>query len=106
MIRLIEPVKLGSSSNALQFDVLGQQWAISEYSELADTPPFTCISYAWGKQNMKSPLNPEQEMSSRTIRVLEVAINTSRAQEDVSLYPNKSESSLKLSRKNSEGLYP
>lgn len=82
MIRLIEPVEFGSSTNALQFDVLGQQWAISEYPELADSPPFTCISYAWGKQRMKSPLNPEQEMSSRTIRVLEVAINASRAQED------------------------
>lgn len=83
MIRLLVPLGSQSASSAFQIDVLGQQWLISEYPELADTPPFTCISYAWGERKMKSPLGPEQEMSSRTIRALEAAISASRAQKDV-----------------------
>ncbi|WP_299938252.1 HET domain-containing protein [uncultured Pelagimonas sp.] len=66
----------------MHLEISGQKWAISEYSELADAPAYTCISYAWGKEKIENPLCVEQPMSARVIRAIETAIGVSQSQED------------------------
>jgi heterokaryon incompatibility protein (HET) len=82
MIRLLEPVDDLSSPDAVQIEMFDQKWAISEYAELTDAPAYTCISYAWGKEKTKSPLDAEQLMSSRSIRAIEAAVNVSQSKEN------------------------
>ena len=63
-------------------ELCGRRWVLTEYEQLSDAPPYTCISYAWGQDKTEHPLNDGQLMSARTIPVIEATIKVSQAQEN------------------------
>jgi hypothetical protein len=62
--------------------VFGKRWVIFEYPRPTDAPPYTCISYAWGDGKVRNSLNEGQLMSARTFPALEVAVASTKSQEN------------------------
>ncbi len=59
----------------------GVWWAPTEYTTIADAaqaPPYTCISYSWGRGRTAHPLRAGHTMSDRAMPALEAAIKALR----------------------------
>jgi hypothetical protein len=61
--------------------MFGKRWVISEYAQLADAPPYTCLSYAWGEEKVRNPLNDGPEISGMTVPSLGAAIASTQSQQ-------------------------
>lgn len=81
MFRLLEPADHPVSPGTPSLVLFGRRWVICEYANLADAPPYTCLSYAWGKAKVQEPLGQGQVMSARTVPSIEAAIASSQSQE-------------------------
>ena len=62
MFRLFEPADHSVSPGAPSLVLFGRRWVICEYAQLADAPPYTCLSYAWGKAKVQDPLGQGKVM--------------------------------------------
>jgi len=80
MFRLLEPANHLTPHDASTVELFGKRWVITDYVEISDAPPFTCISYAWDGEKEKNLVYHDQVMSSRTIPTLETTISASQSQ--------------------------
>ena len=67
-----EPIENGAKT----INLGGKTWALVDFKRISDAPPYTCISYSWGKEEMVNPLNSEENISARSISVIETVINS------------------------------
>ena len=81
MFRLLEPVNHSKVPDGPSILMFGKRWVIFEYAQLADAPPYTCLSYAWGEGMVSNLLNEGQLMSARTVPSLKAAIASSQSQQ-------------------------
>jgi hypothetical protein len=81
MFRLLEPANHSTPPDAPSILMFGIRWVICEYAQLADAPPYTCLSYAWGEGKVRNFLNEGQLMSARTVPSLKAAIASSQSQQ-------------------------
>lgn len=94
MFLLLEPANGISSSHTPFIELCGSRWVLNEYANSSDAPAYTCISYAWMKDPKENPFDAGQQMSARTIPVIETVIKTSRSSANwnsvqISLDPQK-----------------
>lgn len=81
-LRLLTPANDFTPTDAPFIWLCGRRWVLRQYPETlepTDIPSYICISYSWGKGRIKNVFEDEQEMSDRTIPVIESAIKASRA---------------------------
>jgi hypothetical protein len=56
----------------------GTRWTVSAYTELpaeeGEVPPFTCVSYSWGRGRVVHPLDAAHSVSDRAIPALETVV--------------------------------
>lgn len=80
--RLLTPANDFTPAAAPFICLCGRRWVLRQYHETlepADIPSYICISYSWGKGRTKNIFEDGQEMSDRTLPVIESAIKASRA---------------------------
>jgi hypothetical protein len=82
MFRLLQPANNSTPPNVPSILVLGKRWIIFEYTNPADAPPYTCISYAWGDSKVTNVLHDGQLMSARTVPSLEAAVASTHSHEN------------------------
>ena len=78
MLMLLEPMNESASSDAPSIKLCGTRWVLNTYANASDAPAYTCISYAWMKDKQENPFVSGQQMSARTLPVIEAVIKTSR----------------------------
>ena len=81
MFRLLQQANHSTPPNAPSIVLFGNRWVICGYAQLADAPPYTCISYSWGDRRANNFLNEGQLMSTRAVPSLETVIALSHSQE-------------------------
>ncbi len=74
--KLLIPVTESILPGTKTIELSGKLWTLVDFERLSDAPPYTCISYSWGKEKTVNPLNNEQKISDRTIPVIETTINS------------------------------
>lgn len=77
--RLLQPANNLTSPDAPFIELCGSRWVLNEYVQLSDELDYTCISYVWGQEKTKNPLDDGQFISARTIPVIEATIKASRS---------------------------
>jgi len=81
MFRLLEPANHSTPPDAPSIVMFGKRWVIFEYAQIADAPPYTCLSYAWGEEKVRNPLNDGPEISGMTVPSLGAAIASTQSQQ-------------------------
>ena len=81
MFRLLQPINPSTPPEAFSIEIYGQRWVLFEYEQLADAPPYTCLSYAWGEGKVSNFFHEGQLMSARTVPSLKAAIASSQSQQ-------------------------
>ncbi|MCG2745738.1 MAG: HET domain-containing protein [Desulfobacteraceae bacterium] len=76
MLFLLEAANPDSPSGTPLIELCGSRWTIKEYANFSDAPPYTCISYTWMKATKEHPFDAGQQISARTIPVIETVIKT------------------------------
>lgn len=82
MLLLLEPVNSDSTLDTPLIELCGSRWTIKEYTNYSDAPPYTCISYTWMKATKGHPFDASQQISARTIPVIETVIKALRSPEN------------------------
>jgi hypothetical protein len=81
--RLLTPANdYNAPSDAPFVFLCGRRWVLRQYPETlekTDIPSYICISYSWGEGRTKNIFEDGQEMSDRTIPVIESALKASRS---------------------------
>ena len=78
--KLLIPVAESILANEKTIELGGKLWKLVDYKRLSDAPPYTCISYSWGKETTVNTLNNDK-ISDRTIPVIETVINSFQSSE-------------------------
>src|SRR5947208_1915410 len=74
-IRLLVPLNGLASPSSKNIMIQGKQWTVKEFRmQTDDIPPYTCVSYAWGKEKTANPVYEGFQMSGRAMAVLDTAI--------------------------------
>ncbi len=60
-------------------ELCGKRWVLTEWMPISEAPPYTCISYSWGKARIKNMFEAGQFMSDRTIPAIEATIKASQS---------------------------
>lgn len=74
--KLLIPVTETNAGSIKTIELSGKRWVLVDFEQLSDVPPYTCISYSWGKEKTINPLNNQQKISDRTIPVIETVVNS------------------------------
>lgn len=74
--KLLIPATVTNLPSTKTIELCGKTWTLVDFERLSDAPPYTCISYSWGTRKTVNTLNNEQEISGRTIPVIETVINS------------------------------
>lgn len=82
MFFLLEAVNPDSLLDKPIIELCGSRWTIKEYANYSEAPPYTCISYTWMKATKCHPFDASQNISARTIPVIETVIKTLRSPEN------------------------
>lgn len=77
VFRLLVPTMNSSSSEDTFVELGGKQWVLREFARISDAPPYTCISYSWGKGRTENMFEDGELMSDRTIPAIETTIKAS-----------------------------
>lgn len=80
--RLLVPATELTPLDVPYVELCGSRWVLTELMPISDAPPYTCISYSWGRGRTKNPLNYDQLISDRTIPAIEAAIKVSQSQKN------------------------
>lgn len=81
IFRLLVPATDITPSDAPFVEFCNNRWVLAEFASISDAPPYTCISYSWGKGRTENMLEDGQLMSARTIPVIEAMIKASQSPE-------------------------
>lgn len=79
--KLLVPANEIDLPNAKTIELCGTFWKLEEFEKMSDAPPYTCISYSWGRGRTRSNLNKDCEISDRTMPVVETVINAMQSTE-------------------------
>lgn len=79
IFRLLVPATDLTSPDALFVELCGNRWVLAEFAQISDAPPYTCISYSWGRGRAKNMFNDGLLMSDRTIPAIEATIKASQS---------------------------
>lgn len=79
--KLLIPVTKSNVADTKTIELCGESWTLVEFERLSDAPPYTCVSYSWGTKRVVNKLNDNQEISDRTIPVVETVIKTLQSSE-------------------------
>jgi len=70
-VTLAIPVNGGTPTGGATLEIAGQRWLLTDYSDAAHAPGYTCISYSWGTARTAHPWSPEVLISARALAVME-----------------------------------
>lgn len=79
--KLLVPVTERNVASTETIELCGNTWTLVDFERLSDAPLFTCISYSWGIKKTLNPLNSKNEISARTIPVIETVISSLESDE-------------------------
>lgn len=82
IFRLLVPATDLTPPDALFFELCGNRWVLTEFVNISDAPPYTCISYSWGSGRTENVFEGGQLMSDRTIPAIEATIKVSQPPEN------------------------
>ena len=77
--RLLVAATSSTIPSAESIELGGKFWHLVWFVQISDAPPFTCVSYSWGPNKVANPFKQDEEISPRTIPVLETAIRASES---------------------------
>ncbi len=110
--KLLIPTTETNLPSTKTIELCGKTWALVDFEQLSDAPPYTCISYSWGRDITVISLTNEKKISKRTIPVLETVINSFESTEcrDTEIRnlfhgENRISEKLELSYKASEAIW-
>lgn len=81
IFRLLVPATDITPPDASFVELSNNRWVLAEFASISDAPPYTCISYSWGKGRTENMLEDGQLMSDRTIPVIEAMVKASQSPE-------------------------
>lgn len=81
IFRLLVPATELTPSGTPFVELCGHRWVIVEFAKISDAPPYSCISYSWGRGRTQSLFECGQLMSDRTIPAIEAMIEASQSPE-------------------------
>lgn len=81
IFRLLVPATDLAAPDAAFVELCGKCWVLVEFARISDAPPYTCISYSWGKGRTKNMFEDGQSMSDRTIPAIETTIKATQVPE-------------------------
>lgn len=81
-IRLLMETPASNGGQGSTIVLCGRQWMLVEYDDIAQAPPYSCVSYAWGISRVASPIHPSQAIAQRTIPTLETVIRFAQSREN------------------------
>jgi hypothetical protein len=71
----------GADSIVRSVELDGRRWVLTDWTRVpsaSDAPPFTCISYSWGKGRAANPLDAGRPVSDRTVPAIEATVRALR----------------------------
>ena len=74
--KLLIPTTETNLPSTKTIELCGKTWTLVDFERLSDAPPYTCISYSWGIGKTVNHLTNEEEISDRTVPVIETVINS------------------------------
>lgn len=77
--RLLIAATTTTTPTTESIEVGGKLWHLVWFDQISDAPPFTCVSYSWGPGKVPNPFKRDEEISPRTMPVLETAIKASQS---------------------------
>lgn len=81
-LRLLVSATDHAASDTPFLEIFGNRWVLAEFASVSDAPPYTCISYSWGKGRTKNVLNDDSVISDRTIPAVKATIKASQSSEN------------------------
>lgn len=82
IFRLLVPATDLTPSEVPFVKLCGSCWVLAEFARISDAPPYTCISYSWGRGRTMNMLNDGLMMSDRTLPAIEATIKASQPPEN------------------------
>lgn len=82
IFRLLVPATDLTPPDTLSVELCGSRWVLTEFAQISDAPPYTCISYSWGSGSVENIFEDGQLMSYRTLPVIEATIKASLSPEN------------------------
>lgn len=84
IFRLLVPATDLTPSDSAFIELCGTRWVLAEFERLSDAPPYTCISYSWGKGRTENIFEDDELISDRTVLALETTIKVFQSSECLS----------------------
>lgn len=79
--KLLIPATALNRSDRNTIQLCGKPWVLVDFKQLSDAPPYTCISYSWGKTETINIFGNDRDASVRTTPVIETVINAIQSTE-------------------------
>lgn len=79
VFKLLVPAADHHSPDKVFIELYGKHWVLVEFAQISEAPPYTCISYSWGKGRTENMFEDGQLMSDRTLPVIEATIKAAQS---------------------------